>query len=165
MTIERDGLSTSYFVGREVEKSPAHKLKTLFVIGLQDIGEVLSLAKKRNVRHIYLGANKSFTEDEAWAQLVDAVIHEGYWVTLDYPVTSHSFVMAKMNQQMRHSRFIPMISVELPNIEAFNYNATIKIDDVDIDYSNPGVWCHRIHDLMDKRTFTQWDEYTGDKSV
>jgi hypothetical protein len=165
MTIVREGLASSYFVGREVEKSPAHNLKTLFVIGLQNSEEILRLAKERNVRHIYLGANKSFTEDEAWAKLVDTLIHAGYWVTLDYPLSKHAYVMGITNQEMRHSRFIPMISVEIPNIEAYNYNTTIKIDDVDMDYSNPGVWCHRLHDLMDKRTFTQWDEYTKDKGV
>jgi hypothetical protein len=165
MALVREGLVSNYFVGMEVEKSPAYGLKTLFVVGLQNSEEIIHMAKEIGVRHVYLGANKSFEPLPGWEKLVDAIIHEGFWVTLDYPIKHHEFVMEQMSQEMRHSRFIAMISVEIPNIEAYNYNTTIKLDDLDIDYSNPGVWCHRLHDLMDKDTFTQWDEYVGDKSL
>jgi hypothetical protein len=37
--------------------------------------------------------------------------------------------------------FIPMISVKLPYIKQFGYNATIKLDDKDFAATNPGVWC------------------------
>jgi hypothetical protein len=165
MALVREGLVSNYFVGTEVEKSPAYGLKTLFVVGLQNSEEVIHMAKEIGVRHVYLGANKSFEPKAGWEELVDAIIHEGFWVTLDYPIKHHDFVMGVLSQEMRHSRFIAMISVEIPNIEAYNYNTTIKLDDLDIDHSNPGVWCHRLHDLMDKDTFTQWDEYLGDKSL
>ena len=44
--------------------------------------------------------------------------------------------------------FIPMISVKLPYIKQFGYNATIKLDDKDFAATNPGVWCHSVHDLQ-----------------
>ena len=64
----------------------------------------------------------------------------------------------------RH-RFIPMISVKLPHAETLGYNATVKIDDSDYRHSNPGVWSHQLHDLMDKNKFTSWDEYTSDTII
>lgn len=154
-----------YFVGVEVEHTPAYGLLTLFVVGPQDPMEVANKAKAENVRHVYLGANKSFQHSPVWKELVDVLIHEDYWVTLDYNQRYHSSVMRQLNQQMFHSKFIPMISVEIPNIEAYNYNTTIKIDDLSMDHSNPGVWCHSLHDLMDRSKFTSWDKYKGDKIV
>jgi hypothetical protein len=61
-----------------------------------------------------------------------------------------------------YRRFIPMISVKLPYTKLFNYNTVIKIDDRDFEATNPGVWCHRLHDLMDPAKFTDWDRYTED---
>lgn len=154
-----------YFVGVEVEHTPAYGLLTLFVVGPQDPMEVLNKAKMEKVQHVYLGANKSFQHSPVWKELVDVLIHEDYWVTLDYNQRYHSSVMRQMNQQMLHSKFIPMISVEIPNIETYNYNTVVKIDDVSMDHSNPGVWCHGLHDLMDRSKFTSWDKYKGDKIV
>ena len=154
-----------YLTGIEVEHTPAHGLLTLFVVGPQDPMEVATKAKDADVKHIYLGANKSFDHNPKWKDLVDLLLHEGYWVTLDYPVRLHSSVMRQMANHMRSSRFIPMISVEIPNIELYNYNATVKIDDVSMDYSNPGVWCHPLHDLMSRKKFTPWDKYTDDEKV
>lgn len=152
-----------FFVGDEVEKTPAHRQTTLFVVGLQELWEVLKLAEEQNVTHIYLGANKSFHQDEKWHDLVDELLHRGYWVTLDYPLRLHNFVMRLFNQEMRHSKFIPMISVEIPNIESYNYNTVVKIDDISMDHSNPGVWCHSLHELMNREKFTAWSQYTGDE--
>jgi hypothetical protein len=66
---------------------------------------------------------------------------------------------------MRKSKFIPMISVEIPDVEVYNYNTVVKIDDIDMDHSNPGVWCHSLHDLLDRDVFTSWDEYQGDELI
>ena len=163
----------TFFYGIEVEKTPAYGFPTLFVVGLQPVDLVLQMARakaqpewdKGKIKHIYLGANHSFNQDEEWATLIDALLHEGFWVTLDYPSRVHNFVMRILNQEMRHSCFIPMISIEMPNIEAFSYNAVIKIDDQDMDYSNPGVWCHSLHDLMDREKFTDWTKYGSDKVI
>lgn len=157
--------SVSFFVGDEVENTPAKGLKTLFVVGVQSLHDILRHASGKNIKHIYLGANKSFAHSPDWKDLVDGLIHEGYWVTLDYPHRFHNSVMRQLNQQMRHSRFIPMISFEIPNIEIYNYNTVVKIDDLSLDHSNPGVWCHSLHDLMDRGNFTGWDAYGEDEVV
>jgi hypothetical protein len=56
-----------------------------------------------------------------------------------------------------------MISVKLPYINLFNYNATLKIDDRDFRATNAGVWCHSIHDLQNRAVFTDWSKYTKDE--
>ncbi len=160
-----NGEKLNYFVGIEVEHTAMFGEETLFVVGIQDPSDIIFEARKLDVKHVYLGANKSFSMSDDWEHIVVELLSEGFWVTLDYPVRSHNFVMRAMTNHMRSSRFIPMISVELPNIEIYNYNTTLKLDDLDIDHSNPGVWCHSLHDLMDRDVFTDWDAYEDDEGV
>ena len=56
-----------------------------------------------------------------------------------------------------------MISVKLPYIALLGYNAVIKLDDRDFAATNPGVWCHELHDLMSRDRFTSWDQYSQDE--
>jgi hypothetical protein len=58
-----------------------------------------------------------------------------------------------------------MISVKLPYIRQFGYNATIKLDDKDFAATNPGVWCHSLHDLQNYKVFTDWSKYTKDEVI
>lgn len=159
----REDTDIKFFTGTEIEKTAAFGQKTLFVVGCQDAEDTLNMAKAAGVTHVYLGANKSFHAGGQWENLIDRLLHEGYWVTLDYPVRSHNTAMRMLNNHLRHSKFIPMISVEIPNIEVYNYNAVIKLDDIGFDETNPGVWCHFVYDLMDRNKFTGWDEYEEDK--
>lgn len=161
-----------YFKGIEVEKTAQYGKPTLFVVGIQDIEEIISMASRtdpeniyQRINHIYLGANKSFEPTDKFEPLIDQLLQVGYWVTIDYPVHHHNFIMRLLQNHMRNSRLIPMISVELPNIEIYNYNTILKLDDIDIDHSNPGVWCHSLHDLMDRDKFTDWDNYINDKII
>ena len=59
--------------------------------------------------------------------------------------------------------FIPQLRVVVPYVAQWNYNTMIKIDDKDFKTSNPGVWCHSLHDLMDRNKFTNWSKYGLDK--
>ena len=47
----------------------------------------------------------------------------------------------------------------------FNYNATLKIDDQDFKFSNEGVWCHSLHELQSRETFTPWSSYGADNAL
>jgi hypothetical protein len=59
-----------------------------------------------------------------------------------------------------------MISIKLPYIQQLGYNATIKLDDKDFAATNPGVWCHSVHTLMQRdQVFTGWDKYTKDEVI
>jgi hypothetical protein len=59
-------------------------------------------------------------------------------------------------------RFIPIIKVPIPYIKLWNYNTCIKIDDKDFAASNPGVWVHSLHDVLDREKFTDWSKYDKD---
>ena len=59
--MNRNGHNTAQlFVGTEIEFTPAHGQKTLFVVGIQpkELIEVAMIAHK--CTHIYFGANQSF---------------------------------------------------------------------------------------------------------
>ena len=64
-----------------------------------------------------------------------------------------------------YNNFIPMISVKLPYLQQLGYNATIKLDDKDFDSTNPGVWCHSLHELQNRCNFTDWSKYTKDEII
>jgi hypothetical protein len=87
----------------------------------------------------------------------------GYLCTLDIPLTA----VAQFNDGglCEHNNFIPQIRVPVPYVRLWNYNTMIKIDDQDFDSSNPGVWCHSLHSLMTRDTFTPWSDYSLDQVV
>lgn len=158
------------FIGTEVERSPAFGKKTLFVVGLVPSNEILSLVEENDCEHVYFGANMSFTVNgndsktwRQWEEMILAILDAGYWATLDLrPEQINGLLEGPL---VEDRRFIPMISVKLPYTRVLNYNTTIKIDDIDFDASNPGVWCWRLHDLMNPQQFTSWDDYKNDKPI
>ncbi len=158
----------TFFTGEEIEKTPAHGIKTLFVVGLQDTDQILKLAKRCYCEHIYFGANQSFaptgTDDaetwRLWEDMIYVCLEAGYWCTLDFDVRDVEGLLESGLTEKR--RFIPQISVKLPYLQQLGYNATIKLDDVDFAATNPGVWCHRLHNLTSTDSFTNWDQYGKD---
>jgi hypothetical protein len=158
----------TYFTGVEIERTPAFGMMTLFVVGVQSVDEITNHAVKNNCTHIYFGANQSFprlaTDDadawRPWERMIDQCLTADYWCTLDFDV---SIVQGVLEMPViGHRRFIPQVSVKLPYLTQLGYNATIKLDDLDFDHSNPGVWCHRLRDLTTTETFTDWDQYGKD---
>ena len=160
--------STKFFIGTEVERSPAFGQRTLFVVGLQPKEDILVRALNNGCPHIYLGANQSFdpqTNEEwiQWDNLIIDLLRDDIWVTLDLDV-KHAEQLLE-GGPTEYNNFIPMISVKLPYIKQFNYNTTIKLDDKDFKATNPGVWCHNLHDLMDRSKYTDWGAYAEDKTL
>ena len=160
--------NVQFFVGLEVEHSPAYGMNTLFVTGVHNPEMILAMAEDNKVEHIYFGANQSFetrgVDDSytwnAWEQMIKPCLDAGYWCTLDFDVKEAEGIHESPFNEYR--KFIPMISVKLPYIKLFNYNATVKIDDKDFEATNPGVWTHALHDLLDREKFTDWDQYKDD---
>lgn len=148
----RDGHNddTKFFIGTEVEHTPAYGQKTLFVVGLQNLKEILARALNNNCPHIYLGANQSFQPINIW-------------VTLDYDLKYHENILEESWNEK--DTFISMISVKMPYVRQLNYNACIKIDDRGYRETNPGVWVHSVHDLQTRKTFTDWTKYTKDEII
>jgi len=156
--------SVNFFTGIEVEHSPALGQRTLFVVGLQSVTDIAR--HLQGCTHIYFGANMSFPKDatyeqyQQWNCMIEYFLTRDYWCTLDMDVSNLD--QFHDSNLCEYRRFIPMISVKLPYIQLFNYNTTIKIDDRDFQATNPGVWCHRLHDLKSTDKFTDWDQYKQD---
>ena len=168
--MNRDGHeAASFFVGREVEHTPAFGQRTLFVVGVHDSDSVMDMALANTCTHIYFGANQSFPQldknDAAgwrpWENMVQTCLDGGFLCTLDLDVTCTEGLLE--SSLVEHHNFIPMISVKLPYIRQLGYNATLKLDDKDFQATNPGVWCHSLHDLQKREVFTDWSKYTQDE--
>ena len=160
---------TKFFYGTEVEHTPAFGKKTMFVVGVQSVDEIA--ANIQGCEHIYFGANQSFptinTNDHVkwkqWENMILPFLQIGYLCTLDIDVNCVEGLLE--SSLTEDHNFIPMISVKLPYIRQLGYNATLKLDDKDFAATNPGVWCHSIHDLQNRDHFTDWSEYTMDETL
>ena len=165
----------SMFVGEEVENTPAKGMRTLFVVGVQDIPEIENMIRSENklgkIEHIYFGANQSFKSNgvndfETWVKwegMIKTYLNMNFWCTLDIDVSEvEGLIESGLCEYMQ---FIPQISVKIPYLQQLNYNATIKIDDKDFKASNHGVWCMPLHELLKKDYYTNWTLYSKDKVI
>lgn len=161
----------NFFVGKEVEHSPAFGRKTLFVVGIQDASVIINMVKNNDCTHVYFGANQSFPNPEVndgdtwreWEGMILECLQTGLLCTLD--LDSAAAEGLAEGGLIEYNNFIPMISVKLPYVQLLGYNATLKIDDKDFAKTNPGVWCHSLHELRDRRVFTDWSRYTQDEVI
>lgn len=158
------------FVGKEVEHTPAHGLKTLFVVDIQDIVLIEAAYSAHKCEHIYFGANQSFEPNGTanyftlWEEMINYFLKKDYLCTLDFDVSNVEDILESGFTE--YNNFIPMISVKIPYINQLGYNATLKIDDKDFKATNPGVWCHSVHTLLKRdMVFTDWSKYTKDEIV
>jgi len=164
---------TKYFIGPEVEHTPAYSKKTLFVVGYQSPQEVEKYARQYKVQHVFLGANHSFdveansdVENKNWNDLATHLLDRGFWVTIDYQAHQHKDVLNIFSAGVWQSRlFVPLLSVRIPKIEMSSPNLTVKIDDIDFKATNPGVWCRHFTELTDSNRFTDWQDYVTDEDV
>ena len=160
----------NFFTGTEVEKTPAFGKQTLFVVGIQPVDEIAHHFDRnpRGIEHIFFGANHSFypqtpSEWDRWTAMIVHFLKLGYVCSLDIPVTH----VEDFNDTClcEYRNFVPQIRISIPYVKLWNYNTMIKIDDNDFDATNPGVWCHSLHSLMSRRTFTDWDQYNEDSTL
>ena len=171
--------NVTFFVGDEIERTPAFGMRTLFVVGTPPIEEILRKAndtqalldESKRIKHIYFGANQSFPNPDIndsqswkpWEEMIRDCLKQDYWCTLDLDSKAAEALLESGLTEYR--RFIPQISVKLPYLNQLGYNATIKIDDKDFEASNPGVWCVPLNVLTHRRYFTNWDEYGNDEII
>jgi len=166
--------TVEFFVGNEVEHTPAFGKFTLFVVGVQPIEEIKRrlddaaeyLDESRHINHIFFGANHSFNPQnnldwQRWESMIQYFLDLGYLCSLDIPISAvEQFNETGLNER---DNFIPQIRVPIPYIRQWNYNTMIKIDDKDFKATNPGVWSHYLHDLQNHDRFTDWAQYKNDK--
>lgn len=162
-----------FFIGREVEHTPAYDMNTLFVVGVQDtdliehkLGDKNALLDtSKHIKHIFFGANHSFNpqsynEHKAWENMIYYFLRQDYLCSLDIPINQVEDFHE--SGYCEYHNFIPQIRVPIPYVELWNYNTMLKIDDKDFKATNPGVWTHSLHNLKDRSKFTSWDKYKND---
>jgi hypothetical protein len=157
-----------FFVGEEIEHTPAYGLKTLFVTGVQSYTEIKQHYANELCKHIFFGANHSFNpqnyeEHKSWENMIFPLLEEGILCSLDIPINQ----VEEFHESgyCEYNNFIPQIRVPIPYIKLWNYNTMLKIDDKDFKATNPGVWSHSLHTLMDRSKFTDWSQYINDKII
>jgi hypothetical protein len=165
-----DGVADNviFFIGNEVEHTPAFGMRTLFVTGVQPVDTIAQ--HLQGCEHIFFGANHSFNPSfndydgwKAWEDMIEFFLEKGYLCSLDIPLSAvEEFHDGGLNE---HSNFIPQIRVPIPYVKLWNYNTMLKIDDKDFKATNPGVWSHSLHTLMDRKHFTDWSQYKQDKAL
>ena len=161
-TIKND---VKFFVGKEVEKTPAYGKRTLFVVGIHDTKKIEKMYSDNNCEHIFFGANHSLQNHgmEEWEDFIGYFLKKDILCSLDIPYEySKNFLDGGL---IEYSNFIPQIRIPLPYVEEWPYNTMVKIDDIGYNRTNPGVWCHSLHELKNKDQFTSWSEYTKDKEI
>lgn len=169
--MNRDGHNdVAYFIGPEVEHTPAYSKRTLFVVGKQNADQIERMAREYKTPHIFMGANHSFTVDQHdwnyWDSIITSLLDKGFWVTLDYPAHQHEQMLKLLNPGIWQSRlFVPLLSVRIPHVQTSSTNLTIKIDDTDFKATNAGVWCLNHHEITDSNRFTDWQDYGTDEVV
>ena len=153
-----------FFIGKEVEHTPAFGKLTLFVTGIHPVEDIAS--NLNGAEHIVFGANHSFNpqtpeEWDKWQDMIQFFLDKDYLCSLDIPLSAvEEFNEGGLNES---DNFIPQIRVPIPYIKLWNYNTMLKIDDKDFKATNSGVWSHSLHKLMDRDNFTSWDKYKEDK--
>jgi hypothetical protein len=163
-----------FFVGKEVEHTPAYDMLTLFVTGVHTPDEVQNALNTHYalggypIEHIFFGANHSFNpvgydEHKQWENMIYHFLKKEILCSLDIPMSQveefHDSGYCEYNN------FIPQIRVPIPYIRLWNYNTMLKIDDRDFKATNPGVWSHSLHTLMDRNKFTDWAQYKNDEVI
>lgn len=158
----------NFFVGTEIEHTPAFGKLTLFVVGVHPVEIIEGMAKNKGVKHIFFGANHSFNPEydnynewKEWEDMISYFLEKNYLCSLDIPLSAvEQFNDGGLNE---HDNFIPQIRVPIPYIKLWNYNTMLKIDDKGFNETNPGIWTHNLHDLMRRTKFTSWDQYGNDE--
>jgi hypothetical protein len=165
--------NATFFTGVEIEHTPAHGKKTLFVTGIQPIETIEIYYNSHSCEHIFFGANHSFKpglnlpadvgEWDEWETMIGHFLKKNILCSLDIPIShAEEFLEAGL---VEYDNFIPQLRIPVPYIKQWNYNTMLKIDDKDFRASNPGVWCHSLHNLMDREKFTDWSKYGLDKII
>jgi hypothetical protein len=166
--------NVNFFVGKEVEHTPAFGMLTLFVTGVHTPDEVQNAINAHYtlggypIEHIFFGANHSFNpvgydEHKQWESMIYHFLKKEILCSLDIPMSQ----VEEFHESgyCEYNNFIPQIRVPIPYIRLWNYNTMLKIDDKDFKATNPGVWSHSLHDLQDRSKFTSWDKYSNDEII
>lgn len=162
--------NNQFFVKKYLENTPAQGLTTLFVTGVHPVDAIQEwiddLSLTDPIRHIKFGIDQSYDpkfyyQYTSWENMIIPFLKKGFLCSLDIPL----YCVREFNDGnlCEYQNFIPEICVPIPYIKTWNYNTIVKIDDF-VDHStNPGVWCHSLHSLMDRSKFSGWSQNKENK--
>ena len=119
-------IRTDYMTGVEVEHTAAYGLKTLFVQGYKHYNEIIEIANRENINHIYLGANRSFDINHDWTTIIEKLLNLNFIVTIDYPVVYHGRLNLS-NEIVNSKKFISIMTIDIPNVLNSGKNLILKI--------------------------------------
>ena len=158
--------SVGIFSGYEVEHTPAYGKQTLF-LARNDLtfDTIVDLAEKVKAEAIYFGANRTFMHNIVnTPNLIKRLMDKGYWCTIDYQHSVHADVKERFSQIWNEEKFIPFCSIIFPKSEEDD-NLCVKVDDVDFNKTNPGVWTMTMDHFKQSSGFTAWNEYKQDEPI
>ena len=106
-----------FFVGTEVEHTPAYGRKTLFVTGIQDIDEISKQYTDNDCEHIFFGANHSFQpidnqDYDDWESMIEPFLDDEICCTLDIPIAKAEEMLE--SSLIESDNFIPQLRVPIP---------------------------------------------------
>ena len=114
---------------------------------------------------VYYGANRTFLNNVANQPLqINRLLNDGYYVTIDYQYKIHDEVKKRYSAVWQHEKFIPFCSIIFENTEE-DTRMCFKIDDVDFNKTNKGVWAMGMEDFKSKAGYTKWDQYKQDQPI
>ena len=154
------------FSGIEIEHTPAYGKQTLF-LARNDLTyeQIKELCVKVDAEAVYYGANRTYMHNHGMqlAQM-KRLIDDGYYVTVDYDYSIHKEVKEKFKMLWNNELFIPFCSIIFPNSEEDD-QLCIKVDDVDFNKTNPGVWTMTMNHFKQTSGFTSWKDYKQDEPI
>ncbi len=154
------------FSGLEIEHTPAYGKQTLFLATNElTFDEIHEMAVQVSAEAIYYGANRTFMHNHGTqiAQMMK-FLDIGYYVTIDYQYNLHNEVKKRFSSIWNKEKFIPFCSIIFEN-SAEDNNLCIKVDDIDFNKTNPGVWTMSMNKFKQTSGYTKWDEYKKDKPI
>ena len=158
--------SVGIFSGLEVEHTPAFGKQTLFV-ARNDLtfDQLKEYALTVKADAIYFGANRTYMHNHGMQLTqIRKFLNDGYFVTVDYDYSIHNDVKERFKDIWTHEKFIPFCSIIFPRSEDDD-NLCIKVDDVDFNSTNPGVWTMTMDHFKQSSGFTSWEQYKQDKPI
>ena len=114
---------------------------------------------------VYYGANRTFLNNVANQPLqINRLLNDGYYVTIDYQYNIHDEVKKRYSAVWQNKKFIPFCSIIFENTEE-DTRMCFKIDDVDFNKTNKGVWAMGMEDFKSKAGYTKWEQYKQDQPI
>lgn len=160
----KDYSDVIFYCGPGVLNTAANGLKTLYVIGWRSVQQMVEVAKFNECKAIHLGAENSFQNNKLWAKVLPELLETGLKITLEYPASSHDFLLEVLNSSIwNNNNFVPLMVCKVKHIETISKNFTVKLDDDTFNETNRGVWTLPVDQLVDSNRFTGWGEYENEE--